>query len=195
MKIIDITRTAQDAPLYPGTEPVKIEKLSDLSLGGECNESVITASSHAGTHADAFSHFIKGSDLTIDKMDLALFCGDCRVITVPEKSLIKTDDIRGKIEGARKVVLHGGGKSCLCHESAEYLLSCGVHTVVTDALSVAEPDSEAAIHTLLANAGVAIIENVVLDNVTDGKYLLFAFPVKYGGCDGAPVRAVLITGQ
>ena len=22
--------------------------------------------------------------------------------------------------------------------------------------------------------------------------LLFAFPVKYGGCDGAPVRAVLI---
>lgn len=195
MKIIDITRTVQDAPLYPGTEAVKIEKLSELSSGGEYNESVITASSHAGTHADAFSHFIKGSDLTIDKMDLALFCGDCRVITVPKQSLIKTDDIRGKIEGVQKVVLHSGGESYLCREAAEYLLACGVHTVVTDAVSVAAPDSEAAIHRLLANAGVAIIENAVLDDVLDGKYLLFAFPIKYGGCDGAPVRAVLITGQ
>jgi len=41
--------------------------------------------------------------------------------------------------------------------------------------------------------GLAVIENVVLDGVADGDYMLCAFPVKIGACDGAPVRAVLIS--
>ena len=64
--------------------------------------------------------------------------------------------------------------------------------MLTDAVSVAPADNERSIHELLAGGEVAVIENVVLDDVEDGDYLLFAFPVKYGGCDGAPVRAVLI---
>ena len=32
----------------------------------------------------------------------------------------------------------------------------------------------------------------MLDETPDGDYLLFAFPMKYAGCDGAPVRAVLL---
>ena len=59
-------------------------------------------------------------------------------------------------------------------------------------LSVAPDDNERNIHELLMGGNVAVIENAVLDGVEDGDYLLFAFPVKYGGCDGAPVRAVLI---
>ena len=45
---------------------------------------------------------------------------------------------------------------------------------------------------ILMEGGAAIVENAVLSGVPDGDYLIFAFPVKYGGCDGAPVRAVLI---
>ena len=33
----------------------------------------------------------------------------------------------------------------------------------------------------------------VLSAVPEGDYLLFAFPLKLGGCDGAPVRAVLLS--
>ncbi|MGN1001524.1 MAG: cyclase family protein [Oscillospiraceae bacterium] len=194
MRIIDITRTFQDAPLYPGSESPRIEPVSSLTEGADCGLSRITADSHTGTHADAPSHYL-AEGLTIDQMPLENYCGKCRVITVPAGTLTKLDDIRGKIAGYDRIVLHGGGEAQLCEEAAEYLAACRVKALVTDALSVGPLDNERAIHETLLAAGVAIIENAVLDGVEDGEYLLFAFPVKYGGCDGAPVRAVLVQGD
>jgi len=193
MKIIDITRTFQDAPLYQNDPSVKIEILSAIENGDEFNESLITATSHAGTHADSASHYLGNIGKTIDQMPLDLYCGNCMVISVPPNTLIKASDLQGRIEGSKKVVLHGGGNSFLCVQAAQYLISCGVRTIVTDAASVAPSDNERQIHEILLSAGAAIIENVILDGVADGKYILFAFPAKYGGLDGAPVRAVLIT--
>lgn len=192
MKIIDITRTIQAAPVYPGSPELKIEKLQDMERGADFNTSLVTAESHMGTHADAFSHFLGKDGLTIDQMPLENYCGNCRVISVPEEGLITVNDIRGRLEGAERLVLHGNGSAVLCEEAAEYIAACGVKALVTDALSVAPADNEDAIHLILFNAGVAVVENAILDGVEDGEYLLFAFPVKYGGCDGAPVRAVLI---
>jgi len=192
MKIIDITRTVQDAPLYHGGVQAVIAPLTSIRSGDDYNECLITAASHIGTHADAPTHYIDDDDRSIDKMGLDLYCGNCRVVSVPANTLIKVNDIRGKIEGVKKIVLHGGGKSYLCEEAAEYLIACGVHTIVTDALSVAPPDNERIVHEILMRAGAAIVENVILDEVPDGRYIIFAFPIKYGGLDGAPVRAVLV---
>lgn len=194
MKIIDITRTIQDAPRYPCDEPVKFELVKALSQGDSCDVSTITSCVHVGTHADAFSHY-KAGGLTIDKMPLELFCGKCRVITVPGDTLIKKSDIVGKLAGSERIVLRSGGTSYLCEQAAEYIAACGTKAVVTDALSVAPDDNEDSIHSILFEAGVAVVENVTLEGVADGDYLLFAFPAKYGGCDGAPVRAVLIAGE
>jgi kynurenine formamidase len=44
-------------PLYPGTPPVKIQIERSISGGDSCNTSVVTFSSHAGTHVDAPRHF------------------------------------------------------------------------------------------------------------------------------------------
>lgn len=192
MKIIDITRTVQDAPRYPGTPETEIVRLREVAEGDEYNSCLITAESHAGTHADAFNHFPAGNSLSIDEMPLENYCGPCRVISVPEDGLITLDDIRGRIDGAERLVLHGGGQAFLCEEAAEYIASCRIKLLVTDALSVGPHDNEASIHTTLFRAGVAVVENAVLDGVQDGEYLIFAFPIKYAGCDGAPVRAVLI---
>lgn len=193
MKIIDITRTVQDAPLYPGTPETEIVRLREVAEGDEYNSCLITAESHAGTHADAFNHFPAENDISIDEMPLENYCGPCRVISVPEDGLITVDDIRGQIDGAERIVLHGGGQAFLCEEAAEYIASCRIKLVVTDALSVGPRDNEASIHTTLFRAGVAVVENAILDAVEDGEYLIFAFPIKYAGCDGAPVRAVLIS--
>ena len=43
MKIIDITRTVQEAPLYPGSSPVVIERVSDMQKGAHANVSMIPA--------------------------------------------------------------------------------------------------------------------------------------------------------
>ena len=192
MKIIDISRTLQEAPVYPGDEPAKFELVQDMANGDICNTSIISSCVHMGTHADAFSHFI-ADGTTIDKMPLEHYCGKCRVITVPENGLVKLSDIKGKLAGGERIALRSEGTSFLCEQAAEYIAACGIKAVLTDAVSVAPDDNEESIHRLLMEGNVAVIENVCLENAPDGDYLLFAFPVKYGGCDGAPVRAVLIS--
>ncbi|MEG1849993.1 MAG: cyclase, partial [Oscillospiraceae bacterium] len=77
---------------------------------------------------------------------------------------------------------------------ARYLVEMKLVTVVTDAWSVAPLDNEAEIHGILFGGGLAVVESVCLDGVADGDYTLCAFPIKLGGCDGAPVRAVLLEG-
>lgn len=191
MRIIDITRTLQDAPVYYKDEPAQFVLAEDMANGGSCNASVITAGVHLGTHADAFSHY-KADGASIDQMPLEHYCGKCRVITVPSDTLVKLSDIKGRLAGSERIVLRSGGTSYLCEQAAEYIAACGIKAVITDAVSVAPDDNEESIHNLLFDGNVAIIENVTLEGVEDGDYLLFAFPVKYGGCDGAPVRAVLI---
>jgi len=192
MKLIDISRIAQDAPIYPGSSPIQIDPFYDMNQGAPFNASLITAGSHMGTHADAHRHFLKDSSIGIDQMELSRYFGPCRVLTVPENAFITKEDLAGRIEGCERLALHGGGFSYLSKEAAEYIVESGIQTVLTDAWSIAPLDNEAEIHTIIMAQGIAVVENVELDHVADGDYTLCAFPVKLGGCDGAPVRAVLI---
>jgi len=192
MKIIDITRTVQDAPIYPGSSPVIIEKISDIQKGRRANVSMITTGSHIGTHADAHSHFLKESTTGIDKMDLSYYYGPCRVLTFQENSLITRSDLEGRIDDCKRLVIHGEKFTYLSKDAAQYIIDKAIITIVTDALSIAPPDNEAEIHIMIMSSGIAVVENVILDGVEDGDYTLCAFPIKFGDCDGAPVRAVLI---
>lgn len=192
MKLFDITRTIQDAPVYPGAKPTVIRQVWDMKNGDEYNYSLITTNSHAGTHCDAFSHFLEDSSVGIDKMPLTLYYGPCRVITVPFETTITRKTLEGRIEGAERLAIHGGGLSYLDRSAAEYIVECGIKAIVTDAWSISPLDNEAELHKIVLGAGIAIIETTTLDDVPDGEYTLCAFPLKLGGCDGAPVRAVLI---
>ena len=192
MKIIDISRIVQEAPLYPGSSPLIVEKVSDMQKGAHANVSMITTGSHIGTHADSFNHFVKESTVGIDKMELTHYYGPCRVVTVPEKTMITPEILDGKIDNCERLVIHGNEHSYLTKEAAQYIIDKAVITIVTDAMSIAPPDNEAEIHALILGSGIAVVENVDLNEVEDGDYILCAFPIKYGNCDGAPVRAVLI---
>jgi len=190
MKIFDISRSLQDAPPYPGSDPAQITAISAIADGALYNESLITASSHLGTHADAFSHFLPDG-AAIDAMPLENYCGACRVISVEAEELIRAEQLKGRFGGVARIVLRTGG-AFLCEQAASYIAACGVKLLVTDALSVGPADNEAEVHAILMRGGVAIVENADLSAVPDGDYLIFAFPVKIAGCDGAPVRAVLL---
>jgi len=193
MKIIDISRTTQDAPIYPGASPIQVDQVYDMQKGAPFNASMITTGSHMGTHADAGKHFVKENTTGIDKMELSLYYGPCRVITVAENTLITKEALEGKIDNCQRLVIHGGGFSYLTKDAADYIVAQGVKTIVTDAWSVAPLDNEAQIHETVMAPGLAVVENVILDGVEDGDYTLCAFPIKIGGCDGAPVRAVLLS--
>ena len=193
MAIIDITRGLLGAPLYPGAKAPKMRTLLDMKEGAPYNLTYLSMESHSGTHGDAYNHFLKESGVGIDRMPLDHYYGLCRVVSF-SAPLITRAMLEGKVEGCERLVIHGGGESYLSTDGALYLSEIGVTTVVTDALSVAplEEALEREVHQLLLGAEMAIIENVILDGVADGDYLLSAFPLKIEGCDGAPVRAVLI---
>ena len=165
-----------------------MEPIASIANGDVYNQTRITADSHIGTHADAFSHFFDDGK-TIEQMPLENYCGRCRLITFMDE-MIKLSDIRGRLEGCERLVMRGG--AFLTEEAAEYIAMCRVKLVVTDAISVGPESNERAIHQILMENGCAIVENAVLVGMCDGDYIIFAPPIKYAGCDGAPVRAVLI---
>ena len=82
----------------------------------------------------------------------------------------------------------------LTEEAALYLVAQGVEGVGVDYLSIAQFGREAVVHRIILGAELGVIENVVLDHVSPGRYLLAALPLKITGGDGSPVRAVLIDG-
>ena len=191
MTIIDITRTVQDAPLYPGVPVPVIEQLADVNKGDAYSVSKFVFTSHLGTHADAFCHFVPG-EISIEQLSPDYYYGPAHVVSVPSDALIAKKDLEGRLEGVERLVIHGGGYSYLSKEAADYIVSKKIKTIITDAWSVAPLDNESEIHRTLFKAKIAIVENVTLEGVEDGAYTIAAFPVKIKGCDGAPVRAVLI---
>ena len=187
--IIDITRTMQEAPLYADTPKPEFSNIATIDKNGY-NEQQLIITTHTGTHTDACSHFMRNGT-TIDRMPLDRYVGDCILVTVLSEGEI-TEDMLKPYAGFNRILLRTGGKAYLTEKTARFLVSCGVITVGTDALSIAPSDNEKAVHEVLLGAEIAIIENLYFDDVDDGEYCLFAAPLKIKGADGSPVRALLI---
>mgnify|MGYP002348278125 FL=1 len=47
-------------------------------------------------------------------------------------------------------------------------------------------------HLPLLEAGIIVLEGINLEEVEPGEYQLIALPLKLGGREGAPVRAILL---
>ena len=191
MKLIDISRPLTTAPKYPTAPETVLTQVNHIDQGDESNFTLVSTNTHAGTHADAYRHFVDG-DIAIGDMPLELYCGPCRVLSFPEHSILTKADFEGKLDGAKRVAIHGGGFTYLDASAAEYLVQCGICCLLTDGWSPAPLDNEKQIHRILLLGRTAIVENVVLDHVADGDYDLIAFPANFGATDGAPVRAVLV---
>lgn len=72
------------------------------------------------------------------------------------------------------------------------LIGRGLKLLGVDCPSVDSKESKTlSVHHELFDAGAFVLENLDLSKVKIGKYQLIAFPTKFEGLDGAPVRAVL----
>jgi arylformamidase len=72
------------------------------------------------------------------------------------------------------------------------LIGKGIKLVGIDYLSIAPFADGVPTHVTLLQAGVIIFEGANLSEVSSGFYQLCCLPMKLGGSDGAPVRAILI---
>jgi len=77
-------------------------------------------------------------------------------------------------------------------DGAQWLVDRGVRLVGIDYLSIAPFTAPVPCHQILLAAGVIPVEGLDLRRVEPGLYQLICLPIKIGGSDGAPCRAVLV---
>ena len=177
----DITRDLFFAEVYPGDTKPSFRRVLDIAKGDGCTLSDVELCAHNATHMDAPVHFIERGK-TVEAIELSRCIGRCAVRAFAGK--VSAAGLAGI--SAERLLFKGN--CSLTAEGAAYAAEKFL-LVGTELLSV----GDAEIHRILLNAEVAVLEGLDLTAVPEGEYELIALPVKWGGLDGAPVRAVLRT--
>ncbi|KAF8132073.1 putative cyclase [Boletus edulis] len=211
-RIIDLSHTlnATGMSIWPGHPSFASYKLPDKR-----NVTALSFGSHTGTHLDAPSHFI-ADGLAIDELDLQRLFGRAVAVDVRGKDArgrIGWEDIKGYEEklGEGVIVLICTGWSrywgtdkyrdhpFLDPDAARKLVERGVRVIGVDTLGPDEmrigEEVEAgwvSTHEVILGAGGMIAENLrgVEEVIGMERPIVSLLPVKIGGCDGAPIRAI-----
>ncbi len=209
MRTYDITLTiSPDLVVWPDDLPVELYKTDSIADGSEANVSRIHMGVHTGTHVDAPYHFLNEGK-TVDQLDIGLLTGRAYVLHVDDEIDLITKEVieKSSIPPRTKRVLFKTRNSNLWKdghsefekeyvaidpEAAELLIRRGVKMVGVDYLSVASYTDTVPTHEVFLQAGVIIVEGLNLSKVGQGRYTLYCLPLKIGGVDGAPARAILI---
>lgn len=206
---IDVTATLDPAttPVYEGNAPLKFDFLLDMRKGDALTLSGYSLGAHSGTHIDAPMHFVLDG-APIDRVPLEPLIGPARVIDIPDS--VQTIDAaelnRHQWKGAERVFfrtrssLRGWMSSPTFHhdfayvapDAAQLLADAGVRLVGVDYISAEQFGAPAPrTHRILLGKGIPIVEGLVLERVSAGDYDAIVLPIKVGGHEGAPARAIL----
>ena len=193
MKIIDISQELLNCEIYDGDPSPKITRLTDMEAGDIYNLSALSLCVHNGTHIDAPKHFIKDG-ATVDEITLDTLIGRCFVV-FGHGSITAEDaeDIyaRAESENAEKRILIKGDVT-VTEAAAKVFAEKRLLLLGNEGQTVGPKDSPMAVHLALLGAGVILLEGIVLEDVTEGAYLLNAAPLNIKGCEGSPCRAWLM---
>ncbi len=212
MALIDISVPIHRSMLtYPGDPVFSIERVSDMAEGERSNLSVLSMSTHTGTHVDPPVHFIADGG-TIDQVSLDVLVGE--VITVDMRGVIAIgpEELTGAglPAGTRRVLFRTdwsdrwsepdpsfpGDYTALTVEGAGWIIERGIRLVGTDFISIEDAAAGGGtfpVHRALLGAGVVIVEGLDLREAPIGRSVLWCLPLKIRDGDGGPARAVLVT--
>ena len=84
------------------------------------------------------------------------------------------------------------GDVTVTEEAAEVFAKAGVKLLGNEGQTVGPKDAPMKVHLILLGAGTVLLEGIVLEGVTEGKYFLSALPLNISGFEGSPCRAYLI---
>ena len=193
MRLIDISQELFSCRVFPGDPAPKMQELLRMERGEICNLSAILLCAHNGTHIDAPFHFIRDGK-TVDELGLEPFVGDCFVARREgELSAADAENILREAEkqnAERRILI--AGKATVTAAAAYVFAQAGILLLGNESQTVGPENAPKEVHLILLGADVILLEGIVLDGVTDGRYFLSAAPLNLEGCDGAPCRAYLI---
>ncbi len=210
MKIIDISRPlGAGTPEWPGDAPFRLAWTMRRERGDSVNVAEIAASVHIGTHADRPGHTLDGRP-AIGSAPLEPYLGPAVVVHADGAAALEAELLHGldlrrtprllirsrPDAGPRAASGFPREFAALTPGLARALVAGGAQLVGTDSPSVDPFDSkELEAHGILVEGGVAILENLALEGVPAGDYVLVALPLKLTEADSSPVRAVLLQGE
>lgn len=181
--------------------PVRLEATARIADGDSVNLRSLTTSLHNGTHADAPLHVVE-SGASSDRLPLEAFMGPAVVLDAPEALQLSGSALERAVPEGHRVLLRWGREDHRAFPDRvepvpptwiRRLAGRDVPLLGTDTPSVDAVDSrELPAHHACVEAGIQILENLVLGHVDPGRYELRALPLRIEGADAAPVRAVLI---
>ncbi|MBO4460500.1 MAG: cyclase family protein [Clostridiales bacterium] len=199
MQIFDITQELFTCSVYPGDPSPSMERVLSIPNGDICNLTRFSMCAHNGTHVDAPFHFIDGGK-TIDQVDLKKFIGPCFVarhdgeVSAEDAAVFmeRAKAIDGDSEDPCYMRILIAGDATVTEDAARVFADNGVYLIGNESQTVGPIDAPAAVHYILLGAEVVLLEGIRLQNIDEGRYNLFCQPINLGGCDGAPVRAILV---
>ena len=195
-----------DIPVWPGSPGVLLEARLSMELGDESNVSTLTMDVHTGTHVDAPRHFL-ATGPTLGEMGLDPFVGSADVVDLGDADAIDEATLREAVaDDAQRILLRTRNSvadgfregpfrsdfAAITPDGARWLAARGTLLVGVDYLSVQLFGDPPDTHTSLLGARVSLLEGLVLNHVTPGRYLLVCLPLRLEGAEAAPARAVLL---
>jgi arylformamidase len=191
--IYDISQEVFTSRVWPGDPAPVREVLGDIRKGDMVNLTAFSMCAHNGTHIDAPSHFLANGK-TVDELDPDAFLGYCYV--THHEGDVTADDARrilgyaAEANASRRILI--AGKATVTIEAARVFADAKIKLIGNESQTVGPEDAPAAVHFLLLDAEVVLLEGLNLSRVPSGKYFLSAAPLNLGGCEGAPCRAMLM---
>jgi arylformamidase len=192
-------------PTYPGDTPFEMKPILRVADGKVCNLSALQLGTHAGTHVDSPWHFVEDG-IRVDELSLDVLIGKAYVVSVRGVSAVTADHLEqaGVPQETERLLIQtensfglwerGGFQSdfvYLAPDGAQWLVERGVRLVGIDYLSIEQfRAAEPLVHRTLLGAGVIIVEGLNLSQLEPGWVQFICLPLRVGGGDGAPARAV-----
>ena len=211
-KFIDVSIPVGPGMLtWPGDPTMSIERVWDLEQGHASNLSLLTMSTHTGTHVDPPIHFVTGG-ATIDQLALEVFVGAAVVVDARGLSVIDAAflDRAGVPSGCPRVLFKTDWSArwgsepaptfpdsftALSLDAARWLTDRRVRLVGTDFISIeGMADPTYPIHRHLLGAGIVVVEGLDLREVKPGPCRFTCLPLKIRDGDGGPARAFVEQG-
>jgi arylformamidase len=206
--IFDVTVPGREGmPQWEGEEVYRSEPMLSTP-DDDVNVTLVTITSHTGTHVDAPRHFIHDGK-SLDDFPLDDWIGPAVVVDFAALDRdITADDLKsaGIPAGTTRLVLKTRNSNlwqthpetfvedyiALAPSGAEWLVERQVRLVANDYLSIGSVGPEGVeTHLILLHNDILVVEGLNLSNVPAGAYELLCFPLRLSGGDGAPARVAL----
>lgn len=202
---LDVTVPIRDGMVHwPGDPAVRVTRVKDLEHGHPATVTHLDLGVHTGTHVDAPVHFIAGAP-GIHELPLGSLLGPARVVALPDARTITAQVIEkiAPVAGERLLFRTDNSTRCwrndtfvpdytyLSLAAARALAAERVATVGVDYLSIGGGDDGPAIHRVLLESDICVIEGLNLSQIAPGLYDLICLPLRIHDADGAPARVLL----